>query len=119
MKNSIVQDLYNCEKEGNVLKGSNLASQIGIRLEGKFVSKNVINLSRRNLFISEISLLYKGLKFGPTANKIDRAKLKTELEEYGRKLRLLLHFRNAENRPCEIENRIRRIWKKTTAFVAL
>ena len=28
--------------------------------------------------------------------RIDRAKLKTELEEYGRKLRLLLHFRNAE-----------------------
>ena len=28
----------------------------------------------------------------PTANKIDCAKLKTELEEYGRKLRL--HFRN-------------------------
>ena len=78
------------------MKGSNLASQIGIRLEGKFVSKNVINLSRRNLSTTEISLLYKGLKFGPTANKIDRAKLKTELEEYGRKLRLLWHFRNAE-----------------------
>ena len=32
----------------------------------------------------------------PTANKIDRAKLKTELEEYGRKLRLMWHFRNDE-----------------------
>ena len=30
----------------------------------------------------------------PTANKIDRSKLKTELEEYGRKLRLMLHFTN-------------------------
>ena len=38
----------------------------------------------------------KGLKFVPTANKIDRAKLKTELEEYGRKLRLMWHFRNDE-----------------------
>ena len=28
------------------------------------------------------------------ANKIDRAKLKTELEEYGRKLWLMWHFRN-------------------------
>ena len=28
------------------------------------------------------------------ANKIDRAKLKTELEEYGRKLWLTWHFRN-------------------------
>ena len=30
------------------------------------------------------------------ANKIDCAKLKTELEEYGRKLRLMWHFRNDE-----------------------
>ena len=90
------ENLHNCEKEGNVLKGNNIASQIGVRLEGKFVSKNVINLSRRNLSASEISLLSKGLKFVPTANKIDRAKLKTELEEYGRKLRLMWHFRNDE-----------------------
>ena len=32
----------------------------------------------------------------PSANKIDRAKLKRELEEYGRKLRLKWHFRNDE-----------------------
>ena len=56
------------------------------RLEGKFVSSNVINLSIRNLSEAEISLLYKSLKFVPTVNKIDRTKLKTELEEYGRKL---------------------------------
>ena len=40
-------------------------------------------------------MLSKGLKFVPTANEIDRAKLKTEIEEYGRKLRLW-HFRNDE-----------------------
>ena len=61
------QDLYSCEKDGNVLKENYIASQIGVRLEGK----NVINLSRRNLSASEISLLSKGLKFVPTANKID------------------------------------------------
>ena len=33
----------------------------GNRIEGKFVSKNVINLSRRNLCSTEISLLLKGL----------------------------------------------------------
>ena len=38
----------------------------------------------------------KGLKFVPTANKIDTAKLKTELEEYGRKLQPMWHFRNDE-----------------------
>ena len=30
----------------------------------------------------------------PSVNKIDRVKLKRELEEYGRKLRLMWHFRN-------------------------
>ena len=68
------EDNYNCEKDGNVFKGNNIAPQIGVRLDGKFVSKNVINLSRRNLSASAISLLSKGLKFVPTANKIDRAK---------------------------------------------
>ena len=32
----------------------------------------------------------------PTTIKIDRAKMKAELEEYGRKLRLIWHFRNDE-----------------------
>ena len=65
-------------------------------LEGKFVSKNVINLSQRQLTKSEISLLSKGLKFVPTPNRIDKAKLKQELEVFGRKLRLMWHFRNDE-----------------------
>ena len=75
------EDLYNCEKEGNVFKGNNRASQILVRLEGKFVSKNLINLSRRNLSASEILFLSKGLKFVSTANKIEHANLKTELKE--------------------------------------
>ena len=53
-----------------------------------------INLSRRNLSRSEIPLFSKSLKFVPSANKIDRANLSKELEEYGRKLRLIWHFRN-------------------------
>ena len=87
------ENLYNCAKEGNILKRNNIVSQMGVRLKCKFVSKNVINLSRRNLSTSEILLLSKGLKFVHTANKIDRVKLKTELE-YGRKLWLMWHFRN-------------------------
>ena len=43
-----------------------------------------------------VELLSKGLKFSPTANKSDQAKLKRELEEYGRKLRLIWHFRYDE-----------------------
>ena len=44
--------------------------------EGKFVSENVINLSRKNLSRSEISMLSKGLKFVPSTNKTNREKLK-------------------------------------------
>ena len=51
---------------------------------------------------AEISLLSKGLKFVPTTNKRDRAKLKMELEDYGRKLSLMWHFRNNE-RPIPYE----------------
>ena len=46
------------------------------RLKGKFVSKNVINLSKRNLTENEISLLWNSLNFIPTCNKVDIAKLK-------------------------------------------
>ena len=77
-------------------ESENLAIFKGNRLESKFVNKNVINVSRRNLSSAEISLLSKGLKFVSTANKIDQAKLKRELEECGRKLWLMWHFRNDE-----------------------
>ena len=39
-------------------------------------------------------LLSKGLKFVPTPNRIDKAKLKQELEVFRRKLRLTWDFRN-------------------------
>ena len=67
------------------------------RLQGNFVSKNVVNLSRRNLTDSEISLLSNGLNFIPTSNTVDKAKLKTEVEAVGRILRLKWHLRNEEN----------------------
>ena len=41
-------------------------------------------------------LLSKGLTFVPTPNRIDKAKLKQELEAFGRKLRLMWDFRNNE-----------------------
>ena len=49
---------------------------------------------RRNLSLPEMSLLSNRLKFLPSAYKIDWLKLKRELEEYGRKLSLMWHFRN-------------------------
>ena len=35
------EDLYSCEKEGNIFKRNNIASQIGVRLEGKFINKSL------------------------------------------------------------------------------
>ena len=66
------------------------------RIKGKFVSKNVVNLSKRKLAKAEISLLSKGLKFVPTSNHINKAKLKLELEAYDRMLHLKWYFRNDE-----------------------
>ena len=63
-------------------------------MEGKFVSKNVINLSQRQLTKSEISLLSKGRKFVAKPSRIDKAKLKQELEVFMRKLKLMWHFGN-------------------------
>ena len=60
----------------------NGAKMLNNRLQGNFVSKNVVNLTG-----SEISLLSKGLNFR-TSNSINKAKLKMELDALGRMLRL-------------------------------
>ena len=64
------------------------------RYDGKFFSPNIINLSSRHLSRDEISLLSKGLKLVPTPKHINKAKIKEEIKVYGRKLRLMWHFRN-------------------------
>ena len=81
--NDSVDGTENLSESGKQLDNhhdSNTASVSKTRLEGKFVSKNVIKLSRRNLSRSDIFLLSKGLKCVPSANKTDRTKLKRELE---------------------------------------
>ena len=92
MRSEVVWRIPRLVKLGN----DEVAMFRGNRREDKFVSKNVINLSRSNLPSAEIALLSKQLKFVPTANKIGQAKLKRELEEYGKKLRLMWLSRNDE-----------------------
>ena len=94
--NDIIDETEDLSEPGRKLGNqwdSNTASLNKTRLEGKLVGKNAVNLSTRNLSRSEISMLSTGLKFLPSANKIDRAKLKRALEEYGGKLHLMWHFR--------------------------
>ena len=75
---------------------SNAASLEGNRYKANFVSPNVINLSKRNLTKDEISLLSKGLQFVPTPKHFNKALLREDLENFGRKLRLKWFFRNDE-----------------------
>ena len=60
-------------------------------------SPNVINLSKRNLTKNDISLLSKGLQFVPTPKHFNKALLREELENFGRKLRLKWFFYNYEH----------------------
>ena len=82
---SKVRNSGNIEEERNT--NGNQALLLENRLKGNFASKNVVNLCKRNLNDAEISLLSKGLNFIPTCNNIDKAKLKMELEAFGRTLR--------------------------------
>ena len=86
-KSDIDEHLNEEGNEATILKG---------RLKGRFVSKNVVNLSKRKLSKSEISLLSKGLKFITTSNTIDKAKLEIVLEAFGRMLRLKWFFQDDE-----------------------
>ena len=82
-----IRDVNTSSLDNKLNVKDNVAKMLDNRLQGNFVSKNVVNLFRRNLTGSEISLLSKGLNFVLTSNTIDKAKLKTELEALGRILR--------------------------------
>ena len=75
------------DSEATILNGT---------LKAKFVSKYVVNLSKRKSSKSEILLLSKGLKFIPTSNTIDKSKLKIKLEAFGKMLRFKWFFRDDE-----------------------
>ena len=82
-------------QDSNFIKNNDrIAFEKNGRLQGVYVSDNILNLSKRDLSEAEISLLSKGLKFVPTPRYVDQAALKTDLENFGRKLRLAWHFRN-------------------------
>ena len=84
-RNDSLESTGNCSEPGtqaNDHQDINTAFYKGLRLEGTFVSKTFVNMSRRNLSSPEISLLSKGLKFVSSANKIDQAKLKRERESW-------------------------------------
>ena len=95
--NSDKESLEETHNHPSLEKPSNVATLLDSRYEGKFVNPNVINLSKRHLSKDEISLLSKGLKFIPTPKHINKALIKEKLETYGRKPRLMGHYRNEES----------------------
>ena len=94
--NSDKETLEETRNHPSLEKPSNAATLLDGRYDGKFVSPNVINFSKRHLSKDQISLLCKGVKFIPTPKHINKALIKEELEIYGRKLRLMWHYRNEE-----------------------
>ena len=77
--NSNKETLEETHNHPSLEKPSNVATLLDGRYEGKFVSPNVINLSKRHLSKDEISLLSKGLKFIPTPKHTNKALIKEEL----------------------------------------
>ena len=94
VENRISEDNVNSEE--NPVRTINSESE---RLTGKFVSNNVVNLSKKVLTESEISVLSKGLKFSPTPKELDRSQLKQDLEAFGRRLRLRWFYREEDDAP--------------------
>ena len=67
-----LRDVNACSLDNKLNVKDNAAEMLDNRLQGNFVSKNVVNLSRGNLVGS---LFSKELNFVPTSNTIDKAKL--------------------------------------------
>ena len=77
--------------EGKRNANGNQAVLLENRSKGRSVSKNA-NLSKQNLNDAEISLLLKRLNFVSACNNIYKAKIKIELEAFGRMLCLKWQF---------------------------
>ena len=77
------QSLTGCNHSESHLSEEDSVFTLDGRINGKFVSKNVVYLSKRKLTKAKISLMSKGFKFVPTSNHINKAKLTMELEAYG------------------------------------
>ena len=89
-------DLQFCQSLGessNSQLKSNTNGNKKERREGKFVLKNVLNLSNRVLTESKIRVLDKGLNFFPTPEKLDHYQIKKDLERLGKDIKLKMYYK--------------------------
>ena len=64
------------------------------RIKGDFYSDVVFNLSRIILTETEIKVLEKGLNFAPIQNKINEPELRTDFNEFCRRMRTKWYFKD-------------------------
>ena len=67
------------------------------RIKGKFVSKNILNLSNLVSTENEIRVLDNGLNFVLTPETLDRYKIKKDLQRLGRDTKLRMHIKLNEH----------------------
>ena len=79
-----IRDVNTSSKNIKLNLNNSTTKVLDDRLQGNFVNDNAVNVSRWNLTDFEKCLLSKGLNFLLTSNRVDKAKLKTELETLGR-----------------------------------
>ena len=82
------------ESSSNNSPENNAETSDSKRMEGKFASQNVFNLSDRVLTENEIKVLDKVLNFVPTPEKLDRLQIKNDLEKLGRDIKLRMFYQN-------------------------
>jgi len=61
----------------------------------KYTINNVVNLSKYILSVDELNLLSKGMNFCPTPLDLEPGELKTDLDQFHRRLRLLSRFEDS------------------------
>ena len=79
----LVNILQSFETEKNTKKAAKVINEM---LEGYFCSMSVFNLSKKVLTETEIHVLEKGSGFVPSPTKINETDLRTDFNEFARKM---------------------------------
>ena len=83
---SILEDLQNTD-----FTGHNNSTEIS-QLKGYFCSETVFNLSKKVLTEAEIKFLEKGLDYVPFQNKVNEPELRSDFQEFCRRMHLKWYF---------------------------
>ena len=75
-------------------------------------SGKVINLSKERFTKETFKLLNKNLNFIPTQTNFSKTTLNKELEDFYRRIKLKVHFKNAKNKDQFTEEDIQKTYKQ-------